>query len=301
MCSSDLYNKIKENKINLEDVQVYTERYSKELDIFESVGLVDYILLVWDELDFCRRQNIPLGWGRGSVCGSLVCYLVGIHNVDSIKHGLFFERFLSAVRAKKTILNGVSYVTGNIMLDVDVDTGYYQRGDVIKYLDEKYQNKTSKLLALTSFSGKILIKDCLKILEEVKEEDAQFASDLLEKTHGVVEEISDAATSNDKFKLWAKNHEQTVKVACKLSGLIRSKSQHPSAVLISYDEISKTLPLELSQGKEVISSYDMYVSQDLVVKLDNLGLKTLSVLYEACNLIGIKPLEIDVNHQSIYD
>ena len=140
---------------------------------------------------------------------------------------------------------------------------------------------------------------CSSVL--VKEEDAQFASDLLEKTHGVVEEISDAATSNDKFKLWAKNHEQTVKVACKLSGLIRSKSQHPSAVLISYDEISKTLPLELSQGKEVISSYDMYVSQDLVVKLDNLGLKTLSVLYEACNLIGIKPLEIDVNHQSIYD
>ena len=99
----------------------YVERVNRvknELEIIDELGFVDYILLVWDVINFCKESNIPTGIGRGSAAGSLVLFLIGVTKIDPIKHGLYFERFISRIRAKKQIVDGVTYLDGSLMCDV---------------------------------------------------------------------------------------------------------------------------------------------------------------------------------------
>ena len=88
----------------------YATRIKYELDILNDLGFVDYILLVWDVVNFCKENNIPTGPGRGSAAGSLVLFLIGVTKIDSLKYGLYFERFVSKTRAKKSVINGITYL-----------------------------------------------------------------------------------------------------------------------------------------------------------------------------------------------
>ena len=115
----------------------YYDRAKMELGIFEALGFIDYILLNWDVLNFCKENGIPTGAGRGSAAGSLVLYLLGVTNIDPIKYELFFERFVSRSRARKIHHNGDTFLDGSLLADVDNDISYERRQEVIKYIEEK--------------------------------------------------------------------------------------------------------------------------------------------------------------------
>lgn len=284
----------------------YITRIKYELQVFEELGFVDYVLLVWDVNNFAVKKDIARGYGRGSVCGSLIFYLIEVTQIDPIEHELYFARFISKIRAKKTVVDGITYVDGGLMPDVDSDYCYYRRSEIIQYLQDKYKGRVCKLMNMQTLTGKILIKDCVKIIEGASEEDALEASHMLEAKYGVIEEISDAVEKNEDFKAWGAKHTQVVDVACKLAGLARSTGQHASAVLVSFDPIDDLIPLELAKEADgeraIVSGYDMYTACYFTVKLDILGLKTASVLYEACKQVGIDMFkDINVKDPFIYD
>ncbi len=136
-----------------ENAQIYYDRLKEELGIFRELGFVDYILLNWDIMNFCKENDIPTGAGRGSAAGSLVLYVIGVTNIDPIEYDLFFERFVSKSRARKIEHEGEIYLDGSLLADVDNDISYDRRAEVINYIEQKYGGKTSKILTLNTLSG----------------------------------------------------------------------------------------------------------------------------------------------------
>ena len=96
-------------KKNSKEYKEYVERVKYELKVLKELGFIDYVLLVWDVINFCNKENIPTGLGRGSAAGSLVLFLIGVTKIDPVKHDLFFERFVSKIRAKKKVVDGITY------------------------------------------------------------------------------------------------------------------------------------------------------------------------------------------------
>ena len=114
--------------------------------------------MVWDVINFCKNNDIATGIGRGSAAGSLVLYLIGVTGIDPLKNELFFERFVSKVRAKKKVINEITYLDGSLMADIDMDICYYNRQRVIQYLHDKFEGNTSKIITFNTLSSKLLIK-----------------------------------------------------------------------------------------------------------------------------------------------
>ena len=278
----------------------YIDRAKHELDTLKELGFVDYILLVWDVIHFCKTSDIPIGLGRGSAAGSLILYLVGVTRIDPVKYDLYFERFISKIRAKKQVINGITYLDGSLMCDVDLDICYYNRQKVLQYLENKFKGKTSKILTFNSLSGKLLIKECGKIIAEKPEQEMTMISSLIPKTYGQVKDISEAYQEVEQFKDWCDQNKEAYQIALKLRDLIKNKGVHPSGVLLSYYDLETVCPTEFSSDKEVVSSFDMNWASVFNIKLDILGLRSVSVVDNVCKSINIKIEDIDLNHESIY-
>ena len=278
----------------------YVDRAKHELDTLKELGFVDYILLVWDVIHFCKTNDIPVGLGRGSAAGSLILFLVGVTRIDPVKYDLYFERFISKIRAKKQVIDGVTYLDGSLMCDVDLDICYYNRQKVLQYLENKFKGKTSKILTFNSLSGKLLIKECGKIIAEKPEQEMTMISSLIPKTYGQVKDISEAYQEVEQFKEWCDQNKEAYQIALKLRDLIKNKGVHPSGVLLSYYDLETICPTELSSDKEVVSSFDMNWASVFNIKLDILGLRSVSVVDNVCKRINIKIEDIDLNHESIY-
>jgi len=282
------------------DYKKYVDRAKHELDTLKELGFIDYILLVWDVIHFCKTSDIPVGLGRGSAAGSLILYLVGVTRIDPVKYDLYFERFISKIRAKKQVIDGVTYLDGSLMCDVDLDICYYNRQKVLQYLENKFKGKTSKILTFNSLSGKLLIKECGKIIAEKPEQEMTMISSLIPKTYGQVKDISEAYQEVEQFKEWCDQNKEAYQIALKLRDLIKNKGVHPSGVLLSYYDLETICPTEFSSDKEVVSSFDMNWASVFNIKLDILGLRSVSVVDNVCKSINIKIEDIDLNHESIY-
>jgi len=282
------------------DYKKYVDRAKHELDTLKELGFIDYILLVWDVIHFCKTSDIPIGLGRGSAAGSLILYLVGVTRIDPVKYDLYFERFISKIRAKKQVIDGVTYLDGSLMCDVDLDICYYNRQKVLQYLENKFKGKTSKILTFNSLSGKLLIKECGKIIAEKPEQEMTMISSLIPKTYGQVKDISEAYQEVEQFKEWCDQNKEAYQIALKLRDLIKNKGVHPSGVLLSYYDLETICPTEFSSDKEVVSSFDMNWASVFNIKLDILGLRSVSVVDNVCKSIKIKIEDIDLNHESIY-
>ena len=278
----------------------YVDRAKYELETLKELGFIDYILLVWDVINFCKTHDIPVGLGRGSAAGSLILYLIGVTRIDPVKYNLYFERFISKIRAKKQVVDGVTYLDGTLMCDVDLDICYYNRHRVLEYLETKFKGKTSKILTLNTLSGKLLIKECGKIVGEKSEEEMTMISSLIPKVFGQVKDITTAYEEIEKFKEWCDENKETYQIALKLRDLIKNKGVHPSGVLLSYNDLEKVCPTEFSSDKEAVSSFDMNWVSLFNIKLDILGLRSVSVVDDVCKNIGIKVQDIDLGHESIY-
>jgi DNA polymerase-3 subunit alpha len=287
-------------KKDLPEYKKYIDRAKYELDTLKELGFIDYILLVWDVINYCKEHNIPVGLGRGSAAGSLILYLIGVTRIDPVKYGLYFERFISKIRAKKQVVDGITYLDGSLMCDVDLDICYYNRPKVLQYLEEKFKGKTSKILTLNTLSGKLLIKECGKIVDEKSEQEMTEVSSLIPKVFGQVKDISTAYEEVPKFKDWCDANKEIYQIALKLRNLIKNKGVHPSGVLLSYDYLENACPTELSSDKEAVSSFDMSWVSLFNIKLDILGLRSVSVVDDVCKSINRKVTDINLNDESIY-
>lgn len=298
-----LREKVLINNISAEEKAKYVERCKMELDTFKRLFLVDYILLVSDFLSWARSENIIMGKARGSSAGSLVAYLIGITDVDSIKYETYFSRFISEARAQSKTIDGIVYLNGSTLSDIDSDISYKDRYKVIEYIQSKHKGKTAKIGTTTTLTGKILIKEVSKILLNYSETDAQHLAESIDKVFGTVLDLSKAYDQKGAFQKWVDSSDENrnaYKIALKLENLIRNRGQHPSGIAISYYEIDSLVPLiRSSDGTEIVTGYDMKAVANLLVKADILGLKTLDCIKETCELAGLDYNTIDPHGESI--
>ena len=220
---------------------------------------------------------------------------------QSYDPGLFFERFVSKSRAKKIIKNGITYLDGSLLPDVDNDISYDRRSEVIKYIEKKHQGKTSKILTLNTLSSKLCIKECGKIVGEYSESEVNDVSDTIPKVFGRVLPLKDAREESEKFKEWCSENEKVFNIARKIEGLNKNTGVHPSGIAISFYNINEICPIQKTSEGDLVSGYDMNYVAELMVKFDVLGLRTLTVINEVCKMLGIDVESINVDDPFIYE
>ena len=292
---------VKEKKIDLLDnKQEYYDRVKSELSILEDLGFIDYILLNWDILNFCHSNNIATGPGRGSAAGSLVLYLINVTKIDPVKYDLFFERFVSKSRARKIEKNGVTYLDGSLLADVDNDIAYEYRSKVIDYIEKKYPGRTAKILTLNTLSSKLCIRECGKIVGSYNESDINAITSHIPKQFGKVDSIESSIDKSEKFRDWAENNQKIIRIAQKIENLNKNSGVHPSGIAISRNKIEDLCPLQSTSEGAAVTAYDMNWVAELMVKFDILGLRTLSVVYSTCDMLKINPLNIPVSSPELY-
>ncbi|MCS7183876.1 MAG: DNA polymerase III subunit alpha [Patescibacteria group bacterium] len=274
-------------KKNLENTK-YLERLNYELEIIDKTGFSSYFLIVYDFVNWAKKQGIKVGPGRGSAAGSLVSYLLSITEIDPIKYGLIFERFLTPER--------ISFP------DIDVDFSDIKRDNVIDYLTNKYgKDKVAQILTFGKMGARAAVRDagralglpysfCDKIAKLISNNNS------LEKAMEN-DELYIVIQKDDK----AKNLLETAK---KLEGTVRHVSVHASGVVITPLSLFEYLPLQYApQEKKIITQYDMYAIEDLgLLKLDLLGLRTLSEIETTLNLVKkIRKIDIQLDYEKLDD
>lgn len=302
-----LEEKLKNGIIPKDKIRQYIDRCQMELDTFNELHFTGYMLLVWKVIEKAKELGVFIDFGRGSVAGSIVSWCLGISGCDPIRYNLFFSRFLNKARAKSKKVGGDIWIDISLALDIDINLGD-NRDEIVKWLKEIYPNRICKVSNVSTLTGKILIKDVFKVLENAKEDEAKDVADLIERRFGVVADIGDIYTGkkdengrviieqNSQFKEWADEHQGTYNIALKLRDLIRQTSSHASGYLVSFDELTEHTPLCLDSDKQITSVYTMDSAQCL--KLDLLGLETNVIIK---NVLDNIPDRIDINKINLED
>ncbi len=249
-------------------------RLTKELDVIETTGFVSYFLIVWDFIHFAKERGIPVGPGRGSAAGSLIAYALEITDIDPLQFGLQFERFLNPERISPP--------------DIDVDFCEARRGEVLEYVRQKYgERRVSQIITFGKLKAKSVVRDvgrvmglsyadCDRIAKMIPNELNITLAAAAEKTPDLKRAIE---TEPATRQLW--------EYAGLLEGLSRNAGVHAAGVVIGDRDLSEYVPLcRDSKGNEVLSQYAMGPLTDLgMLKMDFLGLKTLTVIEDTLTLI----------------
>lgn len=296
-----LNDKIAAGKISIEDKQKYLDRLVEEFNEIDRLYFTNYILLVWQMINFCHTKDILTSPSRGSCGGSLLLYCIGCIQIDPIKNDLLFSRFISAARTETKEIDGQTYIASSSLPDIDTDFMVSKRQIVIDWVKEQFPDRVCQIKTVGELKGKICLKDCYKIVEEATEEQAKEVADMIEVKFGKVDSITDTYKNNEKFRAWAKDHKKTVEIALKLEGLIRNIGMHASGVLLSDDPLGEFIPYELSSDKRLTSGFEMGDAQLFAIKLDCLGLKNLDTLKDVLDNTGVKLEDIDIYDKSIYE
>jgi DNA polymerase-3 subunit alpha len=279
---------------------IYVERIKKELGIFKELGFCSYLLVTWDILNFCHENNIAVGYGRGSCCGSLVLNLIGVTKVDSIRHNLFFERFLSKTRAKFKEINGIRHYQGDLLMDIDIDISFRERLLVSNYLENKFKGKVCKVLTTSVLSTKILVKDVAKSFLEFNETEAKVLSDLIPKQFGVVKTIGESIEASEQFKDFCDKNKEFTKICLSLHELFLHAGCHASAWTVAAEPLSQLFPLELNAEGDIVTGYSMNDVLNIVPKVDLLGLRCATLIDTICKSVGIDANKIDLESPELY-
>ena len=248
------------------------QRLDYELGVIQQMGYVDYFLIVWDFIKYAKDNNIMVGPGRGSAAGSLVAYSMKITNIDPLKYNLIFERFLNPERIS--------------MPDIDVDFCYERREEVIDYVKEKYgQERVAQIITFGTMAARGSIRDVGRALNMPYGE-VDFIAKKIPMSIGMT--ISSALEVNKELKeLYDSDTKvnKLINLAMNVEGLPRHSSTHAAGVLISKEEVTRYVPL--SRNKDVITTqFNMIELEELgLLKMDFLGLRTLTVIRDAIELI----------------
>jgi DNA polymerase-3 subunit alpha len=279
MCDKSLVDMGLEN-------ETYKNRLKEELQVIKDKNFSSYFLVVSDMVNWAKQNEILVGPGRGSAAGSLICYLLGITDVDPVKYDLLFFRFINQERADWP--------------DIDCDFADKRRGEVKDYLKKKFKHVAS-ISTYTYFKDKGVIRDVARaFLVPLGEVDKAL------KGIETFEEYENSI-STEEFR---KKYPEITKYASMLRGKIRSSGMHASGVVVAKDDISKYVPIETRKdpnesvsGRIPVVAYDMEQTADLgLIKLDVLGLKTLSVIDDAIKTIAhIRKENIDLKSITLDD
>ncbi len=267
----------------------YGKRFEYELDMLEKTSFDSYILLVWDTTRFAIKNNLAHGFGRGSSAGSLINYLIGIVDVDPVVEGLYFERFISLSRAKTEVIDGVKYLAGSLC-DIDCDYGAEARDRVIEYLSSKYPGKFAKLSTYNTQTTKALMKDAGKVIGCFSEDQMKFFSDEVPVKFGKVAKPEEAYEASEILKGFCDENPIVFGCVKKLQNCIKNFGSHASAYIISFNNLDEFMPLQYGTDGEVVTSADAEVTELTTIKLDLLGLQSVTLFDNV-----VKALDIDIN------
>lgn len=277
-----------------EDTNNIFQRLAYELSVIYSMGYVDYFLIVWDYINFAKRHDIPVGPGRGSAAGSIVSYCLEITDLDPIKYSLIFERFLNPERVS--------------MPDIDVDFCYERRQEVIDYVVEKYgKDCVSQIVTFGTMAARAVIKDVGRVLDLPYAMVDNIAK-MVPREIGIT--IDKALAENPDLKSEYENNEvvkDLIDKSKRLEGLPRHASMHAAGVLICGKPVEDYVPLSTGSDGAVVAQFVMTTLEELgLLKMDFLGLRTLTVIKDAENLIkkhnkGFTIHNIDYSDKGVFD
>ncbi|ABS32438.1 DNA polymerase III subunit alpha [Clostridium botulinum] len=265
------------------------ERLNYELSIIQQMGYVDYFLIVWDFIRFANEKGIMTGPGRGSAAGSLVAYTLGITKIDPIKYNLIFERFLNPDRIS--------------MPDIDSDFCYERRGEVIDYVVEKYgKENVSQIITFGTMAARACIRDVGRAMNYPYAEVDRIAK-MIPTVLNIT--INKALELNPELKEVYDNEERVrelIDVARALEGLPRHTSTHAAGVVIASQPLVNYVPLQRNE-ESIVTQFTMGTLEELgLLKMDFLGLRTLTVMRDAVRIIKEnKEINIDLDNIDFED
>jgi len=272
-----------------ENDPVVRERLEYELGVIEKTGFVSYFLIVWDFIAYAKQRDIPVGPGRGSAAGSLIAYVLEITDLDPLAYGLIFERFLNPERISPP--------------DIDVDFCMDRRGEVIEYVRRKYgERAVSQIVTFGTLGAKSVVRDVNRVLGNSYGDGDRLAKMIPNELNI---DLKGAAEKNPELKTAIENEPSTKQVwdyALTLEGLSRNLGTHAAGVVIGDRELDEYIPLCRGKEEEVVTQYAMGPLTDLgMLKMDFLGLKTLTVIHEAVLLIHQHSPDFDLRQIPIDD
>ena len=252
--------------------QEVLERAQYELSVVEKMGYVDYFLIVWDFIHYAKKNDIPVGPGRGSGAGSLLAYAIEITDIDPIKYGLIFERFLNPDRIS--------------MPDFDVDFSDAQRQEVIDYVSNKYgHDHVSQIITFGTMAAKMVIRDVARVLEFPYAEADKLAKMIPNEIHITIEKAIEQ--NKELSELYEKDEQikRLLDIAMSLEGMPRQASTHACGVIIAREPVDTYVPLYVKDD-QISTQYIMTTLEELgLLKMDFLGLRTLTVIKDTVELV----------------
>ena len=254
----------------------YELRLREELTIICSMGFAGYFLIVWDIIKFARSRNIPVGPGRGSAAGSLVAYALRITDLDPLVYTLLFERFLNPERVS--------------LPDIDMDFCMDRRGEVINYVVEKYgKDHVAQIITFGTLGAKAAIRDVGRVLEIPYAEVDRVAKLVPNQLNITLQQALDQEPKLQELVDTDARVKELMGIARSLEGLARHASTHAAGVVISEGPLTDHVPLYKGSNDEVITQYSMGDVEKIgLVKFDFLGLKTLTMIKRAEDLINTR-------------
>ena len=272
--------------------QEILDRAAYELKIISQMGYVDYYLIVWDYINYAKSVGIPVGPGRGSGAGSILAYAIGITDIDPMKYNLLFERFLNPERIS--------------MPDFDVDFCYERRGEVIDYVERKYgKDHVSQIITFGTMSARMVIRDVGRALDMPYAECDKLAKMIPNELHITIKK---AMEQNKELRdLYEQDDEihKMLDIAMALEGMPRQASTHACGIVITKEPVDTYVPLYVRDG-QISTQFIMTTLEELgLLKMDFLGLRTLTVIQDAINLVkenrGIDvEFDKDMNDPNVY-
>ena len=274
-----------EEKYPKEQAEELRPRLEYELSVIKEMGYIEYFLIVWDYINFARTHGIPVGPGRGSAAGSLVSYTTGITNIEPVRYGLIFERFLNPERVS--------------MPDIDVDFCYNRRQEVIDYVVEKYgKDQVAQIVTFGTLAARGVIRDVGRVMD-LPYSLCDQVSKMVPAELNITLDL--ALQKNPELKTLYESDEQVKKLidmSKRLEGLPRHTSMHAAGVVISRTSIDEYVPLSRGADGTIVTQFTMTTLEELgLLKMDFLGLRTLTVIQDAVKMIekdyGVK---LDLEH-----
>jgi len=266
-----------------DDMAEARTRLEYEFGVVKKKGLSGYFLIVWDFMKWATDHGIAVGPGRGSAPACIISYLLGITNIDPIRNGLPFERFLDVERAD--------------MPDIDCDFEDTRRDEVLAYVTQKYgEDRVCQIITFGTMKARLAVRDVGRALR-VPIADVDRIAKLIDPTQTIEESLENVAELQREY---SSNEvvRQLLDTARQLEGMVRQAGTHPAGVVIANEPLRTLLPLQRTQSGMAMSQYDLtWVPKLGLIKMDFLGLRTLSVMKEAVRLIKQnRGVEIDLDH-----
>jgi len=251
----------------------YEQRLERELAIIQQMKFPGYFLIVWDFIRYAKERGIPVGPGRGSAAGSLVSYALGITDIDPLQHELLFERFLNPERVS--------------MPDIDIDFCMNRRGEVIDYVTQKYgRDNVAQIITFGTMAAKAAIKDVGRAMDIPYADVDRIAKMVPTQLNITLEQaIEDSPQLREAIEKDGQIRE-LFQTARRLEGLVRNSGVHAAGVVISPRPLTDLVPLHRTKNDEIVTAFDMVAIEKMgLLKMDFLGLTTLTILTDAMKLI----------------